>query len=137
MENKKIHNPYYFLFFIGYFLSIDFGEKRNPRDPALYFVMINSLGLGISILFVLKFLGVNYSNNVAILSVAGIVAAVNYSVFTKSFINRTLPEFSYMGEEGYKSKRRLIGILCFIVFFFLTVGTALINNESVKNYLKG
>jgi hypothetical protein len=71
----------------------------------------------------------------AFLSVAGIVTAVNYSLFTKSFIKERLSEFSYIGKEEYKTKRKLIGILCFVVFFVLTIGTAIINNESVKNYL--
>jgi hypothetical protein len=125
------------MFFIGYFLSIDLGEKRHPRDSAVYFVMVHSLGLGISVLFLLKFLGASYNNGVAILSVAGIVAVLAYSVFTKSFVNRRLPEFSYLGEAEYKSRRKLIGVVSLIAFLALTIGTALINNERVKNFLIG
>lgn len=135
MENKKSHNFYYFLFFIGYFLSIDLGEKRNPKDSGLYFVMIISLGVGISFLFILKFFGLSFNNNFAILSVAGIVAGINYLVFTNSFMKQKLPIYSYIGGDDYRVKRKVIGVLIFVAFLMLTVGSALINNENIKRYL--
>lgn len=135
MENKKSHNLYYFVFFMGYFLAIDLGEKRNPKDSGLYFVMIISLGIGISFLFTLKFFGLSFNDNLAILSVAGIVAGINYSVFTNSFMKQKLPDYSYIGEDDYRVKRKVIGVLIFVAFLTLTVGSALINNENVKRYL--
>ena len=135
MENKKSQNFYLFLFFIGYYVAIDLGEKRNPRDSASYFVMINSLGLGIAIIFIMKFFGSDYSNSFAILGVGAIIAIVNHIVFTREFVDRKLPDYSYLGREDYKIRRRIAAISIFVVFLILTVGSAIINNEDVKRYL--
>ena len=45
----------HYIFFIGYFASMDFGDKNNPRDAGIYFVVILSLGIGIAGLNLLKY----------------------------------------------------------------------------------
>jgi hypothetical protein len=134
MENSKSNNPFYFLFFMGYFLAKDFGDTRTQRDSALYFVMVNLLGLGISILFLLKFLGINFNNSIAILSSAGAITIFCYLFFTKSFVAKQLSRYSYIGMYS-KRKRMILIFLIFLGFFSLLTISSLINNEDVRRVI--
>jgi hypothetical protein len=133
--NKRPFNFYFFLFFVGYFLSVDLGEKRNPRESAIFFVVIQSIGLCMSIVFLTAFFGANVNFGFVILSTSGAITLINYSIFNASFVERLLPQFKYIGEVTYKRKRRIIGIICFLLFLILAIGSAAINNEEVKRYL--
>ncbi|MCE7865146.1 MAG: hypothetical protein DYG99_16555 [Bacteroidetes bacterium CHB5] len=134
MENNKSTNPFYFLFFMGYFMAQDFGDTRTQRDSALYFVMVNLLGLGISILFLLKFLGINFNNSIAILSLAGVIAILCYLVFTRSFVAKQLSNYSYIGMYS-KRKRMILIFFIFLGFISLLAVSTLINNEDIKEII--
>lgn len=134
MENNRSYNPFYFLFFMGYFLSKDFGDIRTQRDSALYFVMVNLLGLGISILFILKFLGMSFSNSMAILSMAMMIAILCHTVFTESFVEKEIGSYDYIGMYS-KRKRVILTFFIFLGFISLLAVSALINNEDIKRII--
>lgn len=119
---------------MGYFLAKDFGDTRTARDSALYFFMVNFLGLGISIVFVLKFLGIDFNNSLVILALAGAIAVLSYLVFTESFVAKKLSGYSYVGKYS-KRKRMTLIFLIFLGFISLLAISALINNEDIKKVI--
>jgi hypothetical protein len=135
MESKRIKNPYYYLFFVAYYLAIDFGEKRNPRDSALYLMTVNSFSWGISVFFLLKFFGVDFNNTVSILVIAIVSAGVNHIIFTSEFVKANISNYFFTGNADYQVKRRLVGFMLIFSTLVVLLGTALINNENVKKIL--
>lgn len=96
--------------------------------------MVNLLGLGISILFILKFLGMSFSNSMAILSMAMMIAILCHTVFTESFVEKEIGSYDYIGMYS-KRKRVILTFFIFLGFISLLAVSALINNEDIKRII--
>lgn len=125
----------HYIFFIGYFASMDFVDKNNPRDAGIYFVVILSLGFGIAGLNLFRFFGFLFDYSIAIMLVAGIVASINYSFYTERRVNKLKSKFDFIGQPEFRKKRKRTAMVLFLIFFISTVATALLNNEEIKQIL--
>jgi hypothetical protein len=135
MRNSRSLNLYYSIFFIGFYVSIDFDKNGTPRESGIYFVTILGMGMWFTSLNLFRFFTVEFNYNVLLF--AGIVAIVtfNYWLFREQNFHRLEPLFSHFGKTNFRSKRKILAIILFLIFFICTVGSAVINNEGVKDYL--